>query len=421
MALGFVNNYHLSYNLSLCDIMKKHLSISLLLLVLGINLTSSMSTIKKLNKVNYNESHVSSLYTDHDPISIDGDAELSQVANSGTGSSEDPYLIEGWDIPHNQGEAISIQNTTKYFRIQNCWLENSNTSFNWMSTGILIDSCLDGTVSIHNNTWHNERYGIFINNINCSVIRYNSGYNSGMYISNSKNTTISQNKVEGGRGVLLTNSSASLIENNSFSTLVSFYSVVSISYSPYTCLRNNNISKGLFGINIYSVNSSTISNNKIVGCVFAIRITRSSNSIVLGNIIINSDFGIHSVYADYLILKNNTVIDCSHGIEVRYSNSLRITSNSLKENGYGVWVEHSESGVIANNHFINNRRGIVLDDCKWYSLTANRFQRNSQNIILKESITLQQIAAILSLLGFLILIVLASFNNRRYPTRKIEK
>jgi hypothetical protein len=37
-------------------------------------------------------------YTYHDPIRIDNDDELAAVANSGTGTANDPYLITGWNI-----------------------------------------------------------------------------------------------------------------------------------------------------------------------------------------------------------------------------------------------------------------------------------------------------------------------------------
>ncbi|MCD6384052.1 MAG: hypothetical protein J7L88_06285, partial [Thermoplasmata archaeon] len=65
-------------------------------------------------------------YTTHNPIRVDNDAELAAVATSGSGTFLDPYIIEGYLIKGDgAGAGIYIGNTSKYFIIRNCLIQDT--------------------------------------------------------------------------------------------------------------------------------------------------------------------------------------------------------------------------------------------------------------------------------------------------------
>ena len=73
---------------------------------------------------NMNNLHYPLLAEDHDPISIDGNAELaifiSNEGLSGDGTLGNPYIIEDFTINANSNNGIEISNTDAYITIQNC-------------------------------------------------------------------------------------------------------------------------------------------------------------------------------------------------------------------------------------------------------------------------------------------------------------
>jgi hypothetical protein len=61
-------------------------------------------------------------YTPHAPIYINGDENFTEEngVTGGSGTINDPYIIEGWNI--TKAPAIRLKYTSSYFVIQNCLL-----------------------------------------------------------------------------------------------------------------------------------------------------------------------------------------------------------------------------------------------------------------------------------------------------------
>ncbi len=61
-------------------------------------------------------------YTERGPISIVGDGDFTSENGvvGGSGTPDDPYIIEGWEISADEQTGIFITETTKYFIIRNC-------------------------------------------------------------------------------------------------------------------------------------------------------------------------------------------------------------------------------------------------------------------------------------------------------------
>ena len=125
------------------------------------------------------ESHSKSEFTSHGlktsansgKIYINNNWTATKTAGicTGDGTVSDPYLIEDKVIDAGGiGNGISIENTTEYFRIQNCTLYNSGLNFN--DAGINLNITQNGVFI--NNTMYNNSQGMSIyKSLNLKIIR----------------------------------------------------------------------------------------------------------------------------------------------------------------------------------------------------------------------------------------------------------
>lgn len=93
------------------------------------------------------------------PIFIDGDSSFTSsngVNGGGSGTADDPYIIENWTIDASGAHGILIRNTTKHFIIRNCLVKNGGDGYH----GIYLDNVIN--VKIENNTCENNNYGIYL-------------------------------------------------------------------------------------------------------------------------------------------------------------------------------------------------------------------------------------------------------------------
>ena len=126
-------------------------------------------------------------------IFINGDNEFTiyNGVRSGSGEENNPYVIENWEIYASGAPCVWVQNTTKYFVIRNCLLENGYNDYD----GIHFENVVNGRVE------------------NC-VVRYCA---SGISVSSSSNNTILANTIENcENGISLLSS-----RNNFVSSIVS--------------------------------------------------------------------------------------------------------------------------------------------------------------------------------------------------------
>ncbi len=95
----------------------------------------------------------------HDPISIDGNAELATFIGteglSGNGTYASPYIIEDFTIDASTAHGIEIDNTDSYLIIRNCKVSGGASS---EYEGILIQSA--SNINISNNEVTTNNIGI---------------------------------------------------------------------------------------------------------------------------------------------------------------------------------------------------------------------------------------------------------------------
>ncbi len=182
------------------------------LLIVGISTFSSMRI--NATTVSYDPLSYSSL-TPHDPISITSDSDFEVFPGSGT--VEDPYVIEGYNITTISDEGIYISGTTKYFIVRNCYVDAE-------SIGIYIYDVADGTATVINNTCSNysdNDYGILLSYSGSSTIANNTCNRNyrGIYFEDSDFCVVTYNllRENEGYGVYFWyGSDSNLIHHNTF-------------------------------------------------------------------------------------------------------------------------------------------------------------------------------------------------------------
>jgi parallel beta-helix repeat protein len=281
-----------------------------LCVLLIIAVISTLSSVRiNATTVSYNPPSYSSL-TPHDSITVTSDSNFTDYGFTGSGTAEDPYMIEGYNITTTSDDGIYITTTTKYFIIRNCYVDADKTN-------ICIRDVADGTATVINNTCANSWNGIWIESSCNSTVSNNTCYNNDDSIDlyYSGNSTVSNNICyNNGHGIILSLSGSSTVVNNTCSNNANLAGI-GLVLSDNTTISDNTCNYNGWGIYISSSDSSTISKN-----------TCSNNNIR----------GIWSSHSDFCV----------------------ITYNLLQENvGYGVYLSGTDSNIIHHNIFVDNNLG----------------------------------------------------------------
>jgi len=344
-----------------------YLLICLFLITLGM-LFSSKNSIATYSEYNSDiqKNTFEANYIDHDPIVIVTDDNFTDYGFPGTGTSEDPYLIDNLEISSLDhyfiDNGISIQDTTKHFVIKNCLISadlraivvtnvTANTaqiisnSFSECQYGIKF-SYAEGMIIRNNNLANCESYAVYGEHINKNAtITKNTRYNfegGGIRMRHCNNVTIDSNEfTNGGSGISLTNSSGYIINN--------------------ICSYAGGISTGStdFDEPIYFWNNT---------------IER------------NDGDGISASYATEVI--NNTLnYNYEGGLDVSYHAHL-VLNNTIRGNKFGA--DFNSVGVFSKNKILRNRNiGLYFDDTKSYddsNITDNIFFANGIGIKIDYSV-----------------------------------
>ena len=279
-------------------------------------------------------SPVHTALTSHAPISIIGNAGFTKpdpVNGGGSGTADDPYIIENWDINASSANGINIENTTAHFIIRNCLVENGGSLYH---AGIKLDNVVNGRVE------------------NCT-----SGNNYiGIWLSSSSNNTLTNNRCENNivYGIRLYLSSNNTLTNN---TCFNNWSGIYLYHSPNNTLTNNTCSNtSPNGIYLRYSDNNILSNNICSNNYDGICLEYSNNNTLSSNTCSYNSNGIYFEYSNNNILSNNTCSNSYNGIFLYlYSDSNRIKNNTVENNGYGIYIYHYTSGNrIYYNNFVNN-------------------------------------------------------------------
>ncbi len=308
--------------------------------------------------------------TPHGPISITSDSDFGIFP--GTGTAEDPYLIDGYNITTTSQSGIYIRGTTKYFIVRNCYIDSNYY-------GIVINRAADGTVTVINNTLTNCGLSISEATLNAYISytvenNWVNGKKIGFY-TNLDSVIIAEPVY--GQLILINCTNVTVRDQilNSVSTSLFLYSCSSSVIINNMC--NNN---GDYGIYLRYSGSSTVanntcSNNNNVGIAFEF----SGSSTVINNTCNNNYYGIYLYYSSNSTVANNTCSNNERGIRLADSGSSTVANNTCSNNdGEGIYLSYSSSSAIINNTFSNNNHGIDLSSSISCVVTYNLIQENEK-------------------------------------------
>jgi len=290
--------------------MTKGFKISILLVIL---LCSFLALAMQLFSVGLARAMVT-----RDPILIGGNASFTPAngVTFGSGTENNPYIIEGWDINASSANGIEIRNTTAYFVIRNCYVHNGGYR------GIWFFNVTNG--KIDNNLVENNSTGIYLVGSNNNFISNNIVGNSeyGIWIYRSDNNIISNN----------------VAENNN-------YGILLYSNSNYNLISNNTVENNVHGINLSESDNNLISNNTLENNEVGIFLHYSGNNFVSNNILKNNGSGIYLAWSDNNLVSNN-IVDNSH--------QGAVYSLAVPPAGSGIYIYNSDNNLIFRNNFVNN-------------------------------------------------------------------
>jgi len=105
--------------------------------------------------------------TPRSPIYIDGNDGFTPAngVTSGSGTAEDPYILENWDISTANAHGIEIRNSSAYFVIRNCHVHDGMVGGHY---GIYFNDVTNGKVE--NSIAENNSSGIYLYRSNNNII-----------------------------------------------------------------------------------------------------------------------------------------------------------------------------------------------------------------------------------------------------------
>ncbi len=263
--------------------------------------------------------------TPHEAIEIISDDNFTDYGFPGTGIETDPYIIEGYNISTTESKGISIEHTTKYFIIRNCYVDA-------LDCGIYIDNAADGTATVTNSTSCNNDYcGIYLKSSANSTFTNNTCNNNsdGIKLVYSSNSTVTDNTCNNNRGrsgIFIGNSRSSTVANN-------------------TCSNNN-----YEGIALYSSGSSTVTSNTCNNNTHGIYISDSEFCYITYNLLQeNEDYGVYLRYnSENNLIHHNTFVDNNlGGTSQAYDDGINNTwyDTATQEGNY--WSDWSGTGAYS--------------------------------------------------------------------------
>jgi parallel beta-helix repeat protein len=241
-----------------------------------------------------------------------------RCVTSGSGTPDDPYVIENLDMESTSFYGIRIRGTKAHFIIRNVKVAYEGSA---LFGGILLEGVENGGIE-----------GVDITGA--------TAY--GISLKKSKNNKLIANSIANNKGT-----------------------GIYLSRSAGNALRDNTVKvSGIFGIHLEVSDENVLSNNTVVenkkGGVFL----RGFTNVLVGNTIKdNLEDGVDADMFRKSVLIGNTV--CGNekwGIHLRDSRDVVVDGNTICENGFGIYLERSQNNLVMNNIFTRNKgRGIYVE------------------------------------------------------------
>lgn len=324
-----------------------------------------------------------------DPILILGNSDFT-VDNGvvgGSGTSDDPYIITGWEInvPQIAKYGIKIENTSANFvlrgviirgaaaadgaaihlgfvsggRLENCLISDSRNGIEIASsTGVTLAGnvlYIQG-IGLRVIGETAKEYNLAIdetNELNNNPIRYVYGKDgetvtgitsNNLYFAACKNMTITDNTITNGDGIQLAFVEDSLISGNEV-------------YRTSPVLTEN-------GISLYRSDGNTVTNNVLQNNRFAgMYVWLSSHNKLTDNQFLANDSGLILAASDDNQVYNNMAFANPVGIEVRAGSTRNDIARNIITHAntkYGIVLDQAAENIVEANAITDAETGIRL-------------------------------------------------------------
>jgi parallel beta-helix repeat protein len=183
---------------------------------------------------------------------------------------------------------------------------------------------------------------------NFSMITNNIINSGGISFYNTYNTTITHNIIQGKRGIYISESIVTKIENNSISVQ---HTGIELLRSSMIFIANNCLNNFTQGIMLIESSSANVSDNIISNATsFGIYIqdTLETNQII-GNTVTSCNRGIFFCVCENQIIKNNTIRDSELGINLSEANHNLIAHNIFSGNTVNALFTESYKNKWSRN------------------------------------------------------------------------
>jgi parallel beta-helix repeat protein len=331
------------------------LAILLATVVVGSHSMMSVEGQVELTKMNT----LAQTYTNHDPIVVDGNADLLAQAVvetwSGDGTENDPVNISGYRITDINSECIKISNVDLYWVITGCMLEGAIDA-----TGILMSNVTNGEIS---NNIIRER-DIAISGVNgifsCRITdnqMYDNAQNAIKVLNGMADCVISGNDVgpNGGNQFWITGGfNDSVISGNTVEGGQNGIRVNGCLRSSFT--GNTMIATILEAIMLPLAVEATVTGNIVDSPVTNGIMLSGINHIIDSNIVDNcTGYGIYLASGDYASICENIVSNCTdYGLKLSVStaNTTVVENVFIDNNNDGCQViDDGDDNEFCYNHF----------------------------------------------------------------------
>lgn len=359
----------------------------------------------------------------HTPILIDGNDGFTNDngVRAGTGTSDDPYMITGWNISNPApGNGITIRNTDAYFIVSSisiiwnppncfetpsCWQHPPN--------GILLDNVEHGAIMDSKVLLISGRFALNVtlsDNIRVSNNDLRIGFNSVVFLKWSSSIDIRDNIIFGGAGtieghyledVTITGNSggaesgislfhvgSAFISQNNIRAHDPFF----VDDCTFVTIDNNIASAHDNGISISNCGSFEIEGNTVQGTSVradraGISVTNTANFAISANNVTNFNVGLNLVSTSEFSIASFQCTGCTTGILVNGAEAGLIENSQVSGAYYGLRMDSSDNILVQNNRLRADGWGLILKDSSSIELTNNEMSGGSGNMFRGENLS----------------------------------
>ncbi|MBS3794475.1 MAG: right-handed parallel beta-helix repeat-containing protein [Candidatus Thorarchaeota archaeon] len=382
-------------------------------------------------------------YENHEPIVISSNHDFERQGWPGSGTQEDPYIIEGFNITA-YSNSVLISDTTAYFEIRECHLSTKSPEtskcvyFEDAKHGRLRDCRIQSgsvylsqstNITIENNVaTETSRAFVLWDSANCTILDNAAHSCSGtsFLLYSSENCILSNNTASNGSACgfyLLASHGCRLLNNTAVNN-----AEYNIYLDSRRCelLNNTLVGKGLqLRGDVTDDWIHVMENNTVDG--MPIKYLKTINGTIFGGqeygqiILANctncnlhdAAFSVDSAaiqagYSKNCLFENITISDArtavylSHchecnftnsritnctldGFSVSNSNYCQFANNNISGSGFGFHSDLSDNCSLVNNTFVENEIAISLEYATGTTIENNTLSRNGQGCVVDYS------------------------------------